>query len=167
MAARKDTGVVAGLAVLNALIILTNVGIISCIVDNILSDNIHKNSTPNAATTFLLIFSVSGVLIGATSAFLGLIHSVQRDHALRAVAFGLSFAATIFYVLSLGFGAKQTNLKGEGSLEKAVFALDVILVVTGSLYTILLFLGLTHDDSAGLGGAPAGMKATQFDAVKV
>eukprot|EP00243_Klebsormidium_subtile_P006642 TRINITY_DN2859_c0_g1_i1.p1 TRINITY_DN2859_c0_g1~~TRINITY_DN2859_c0_g1_i1.p1 ORF type:complete len:165 (-),score=43.10 TRINITY_DN2859_c0_g1_i1:503-997(-) len=164
MAGRKDTGLITGVAVLNALIILTNVGIISCIVDNILSNNIHKNSTPNAASTFLIIFSVSGVLIGATSAFLGLIHGARRDHALRAVAFGLSFAATVFYVLSVGFGAKQTHLKGEGSLEKAVFALDVILVVTGTLYTVLLYMGLPHDDLAG--DAPAGMKGS-FDAAKV
>lgn len=40
---RKDTGLIAGLAVLNALIILTNVGIISTIVDNVLSDNVHKS----------------------------------------------------------------------------------------------------------------------------
>jgi hypothetical protein len=62
----------------------------------------RADSTPNAATTLLLIFSVTGVLIGATSSFLGLIHGVRRDHALRSTAFGLSFAAVIFYCLSLG-----------------------------------------------------------------
>jgi hypothetical protein len=52
-------------------------------------------------------------------------------------------------------------------VQKAVFALDVILVVTGTLYTILLYMGIPHsNDVGGIGVAPAGTYKTD-NTVKV
>jgi ABC-type multidrug transport system fused ATPase/permease subunit len=156
---KSDTTMVVGLALLNGLLIATNVGMLSYVVDNVLEGKIHKNSVPNAATQYLLIFTAAAVLIGLTSILLGFIHSARRNHAIRASAFSLSLAATILYFLSLGFGAKQTKLGGEGSVEKAIFALDVILVVTGSLYTLVLYMGLAHDTHTGVKGVHTGAPA--------
>lgn len=42
------------------------------------------------------------------------------------------------------------------TLQKVFFTLDVFLVVAGSLYTVLLFLGIVCKDKSGLAGAPTG-----------
>ncbi|GAQ88602.1 AWPM-19-like family protein [Klebsormidium nitens] len=163
MANRSDTGIICAVALLNGLLIATNVGMLSYVVNNILDHTpnlrlVKPNARPNAATQYLLIFTASAVLIGATSVFLGFITSARRNNSIRAAAFSLSLASIILYALSIGFGAKQTQLGGEGSVPKAIFALDVVLVVTGTLYAILLYMGLIHDGHAGLGTgtAPAG-----------
>lgn len=43
MQGRKDTGLMAGVTVLNALIILANVGIILYIVDNVCNGKVHHS----------------------------------------------------------------------------------------------------------------------------
>lgn len=152
---KKDTSLVTGLALLNALLIGTNVGLVSYVVNSVLDHSprllgIHQNARPNAATEYLLIFTAAALLIGFTSIVLGFITTARRNHAIRGGAFSLSVAATILYMLSVGFGAKQTQLKGEGSVPKAIFAIDIVLVVTGLLYSVVLYMGMTHDGPAGI-----------------
>jgi hypothetical protein len=169
---RSDTSVIIAVALLNGLLIATNVGMLSYVVNSVLDRKIKPNAVPNAATQYLLIFTASAVLIGATAVFLGFIHSARRNQAIRAAAFSLSLAADILYMLAVGFGAKQTQLGNEGSVEKAIFALDVILVVAGVLYSILLYMGIPHEGTAGMGdtrmtGAPAGAGQYPHGVMKV
>ncbi|GAQ78749.1 hypothetical protein KFL_000180320 [Klebsormidium nitens] len=111
----------------------------------------QKNAPLDAMRVCWLISSVSGAFTGATAVFLALIHTVRRDRARWAVVVGLSFASNVFYILSLSFGAQRTEIMVAKSMENALFALNIVLFVVGSIYTTLLYLRLPDDDRSGRG----------------
>eukprot|EP00897_Mesotaenium_endlicherianum_P000391 jgi/Mesen1/10352/ME000008S10118 len=142
-----STGRIAyvGFLTLSTLLLVAQLGVLSYIVDEVLSGHLKEVKGLNAASQYLIIFASVADIVGAVGWLVSLIHFVTKDSLTLLGSVILTLQSFAFFCLALGFGAKQSKLGGAGDNEDSLFGLVVALTVT-QLIAFLIGL-MAHDFS--------------------